>query len=66
MTKLSEKIVCFYKSPESEPPKENVVIKPISKVEIDAFQYLAGYVVRELIKEARNNNFSKRRNQAII
>lgn len=66
VTKLGEKIVCFYKTPESEPPKENVVIKPISKVEIDALQYLAGYVVRKLIKKARNKNFSKRRNQAII
>ena len=67
ITRLGEKIVHFYKTPQDEPDeKKKNPIKPISRVEMDALQYLSGYVVRKLVKKARNRNFSKRRNQAII
>ena len=66
ITRLGEKIVHFYKSPQAEPDEEKNQVKPISKTERDALQYLSGYVVRKLVKKARNKNFSKRRNQAII
>lgn len=63
-TKLGDKILYFYKSPQHTVPSQP---KALTKPEIDGLQYLAGYVVRKLIKKSRNHkSFKSEKNQFYV
>ena len=54
-SKLGDKILAFFKTPSTDNKKELKKLKPITPTENDALQYLSGYVIRTMLKKAKNN-----------
>jgi len=62
--RLADNLLAFYRSPEQsaqDPPN------PLTKPEIDALEYLSGYVVFKMLKKMRNSKlFKSEHSQRVI
>ena len=66
-TKVGENILLHFKKISSGSSSKTTNPTPIADREIAALQYLAGYVVKKMLKKARNSqNYSSLENQAVI
>ena len=66
MMQLGETVFSYLKFGDTSTSGDTVTT-PISKCEIDALQYLSGYVVHKFLKKTKNNSkYNSKENQAII
>ena len=64
-TNLGNKIFSHFEKSKHQDNSENPL--PIRKIELDALQYLSGYVVKKFLKKFKNyKNYSSSYNQAMI
>ena len=63
-TKTGDNLFCYFKKPIQFAHEEPI---PISEKEIGGLQYLAGYVVKKLLKRVKNSiKYQSTENQAVI
>ena len=66
-SRLADKLFSFFKTPQDKLVNSEIKPKPINQSELDGLQYLSGYVIRALLKRAKNSKTHLlRENQIII
>ena len=66
-SRLADKLFSFFKTPQDKLVNSEIKPKPINQRELDGLQYLSGYVIRTLLKRAKNSKTHLlRENQIII
>ena len=66
-SRLSDKLFSFFRTPQDKFVNSKIKPKPINQRELDGLQYLSGYVIRTLLKRAKNSKTHLlRENQIII
>ena len=54
-SRLADKLFSFFKTPQDKLVNSEIKPKPINQRELDGLQYLSGYVIRTLLKRAKNS-----------
>ena len=65
-SRLADKLFSFFKTPQDKLVNSEIKPKPINQRELDGLQYLSGYVIRTLLKRAKNSKTHLLRENQII